>query len=64
MGEAHTEIAATRYGTTYGKASTILRDVPHDRADQSSFVPSWFTTRIPVSELADRGPAMPSRSTK
>ena len=64
MGEAHTEIAATRYGTTYGKASTILAKFRTIEADQVSFVPSWFTTRIPVRNLPIVAPAIPSRSTK
>jgi len=38
MGDAHTEIAATRYGTTYGKASTILAKFRTIEADHVSFV--------------------------
>ena len=49
---------------TYGNASTILAMFRTIAADQVSFVPSWFTTRMPVRNLPIVAPAMPSRSTK
>ena len=63
VGEAHTEIAPTRYGKTYGNASTTRATFRTTAPDQPSFVPSSFTTRIPVTNLPIVPPAIPSRST-
>ncbi len=64
FGDAHTEIAPTRYGKTYGNASTSRATFRTMAAGQSSLVPSWLTTRMPVANLPIVAPANPSRSTK